>query len=1021
MPLEFLIISCFLTRVSFIFWKQQETPETLGQFFAKSIINLLIDKAMQTIYPSTIEISDLVIQNREFFAKQDYLKRPDMIRYGDLVTYLFIYKQFRLIRCFDCLNACLGTSYTDQSCEWCSFYARSWCRHFQVMYKSMMLVKTYVDDVTNLPIMGRVDFTYRQSRGLLNDEMILASLAAQASLSEPDLRFFEKYGNLVRNLSTHLSEICSSYDPIYHQVARGFCHSHYKNLCFLRVINSTSQIKKRTSLHIGFLRLKDKMCVVLHPASLILHTQTNELPPFQFVIYGELTKTSQCFIKHTIPLEADLVRNFCGEWLARIGFSYDEEVISEHVFENLGPSILKELSCNHFKRLKEIEEDLNTEVAAGSILLIDHDNYSLKLWTPKITLQLAMKYVEAHIESIKKALHMIYTIHITLGRGSILMVVEPGCIVREIIFSRDCLMFKMMNLPKNELFKNFETRLRSMFDFKWISFKRRQKAYTDALIYFNNAAEVDVASEALKITPVLNGFGRPINLEPMLNLSESAQFTIKLQVPPDTHDTTIKEILEFYGKVQYFKVIRSQRQADVIVRFKSSRTAKAMLYNYQSLAKDLFPKGDWHRCIFQLHEFIDIPAKLIEAAGLDLRERLIDIETQYDCCLRGNSNSYNDRLYLGPSLPKDIIDQLSILLREDLVFLGNFATLSLSRGGTIPENKRERTLAEWEEHFHVKATIYHTSYNLGIYGLPENRNLARVNLENYIKHVNSTNTTKCVRYNSTEKLNAIFASVANYRDGVVLFNHNAAARMVLLEGSLEAITKILGRTFAIQSSKKDCSICLNSLSIETQIVLEMCGHQFHKDCLKLQLMSAVSNRLAPELPVSCILCHTALVPKDWLTVLEEFDLYKLQQCAIDMYLATMPVLSRCENMRCFYVYNKDDLYDEGETIRDCPECNMKWCTQCRAPVFSNSHDIACQDRWLESNDPQTQAWVKANTVVCPICRYPSVKGTGCNHMTCTRCRGHYCYLCGSAISAADPNSHFMVKGDPCYGKLFLES
>ena len=41
---------------------------------------------------------------------------------------------------------------------------------------------------------------------------------------------------------------------------------------------------------------------------------------------------------------------------------------------------------------------------------------------------------------------------------------------------------------------------------------------------------------------------------------------------------------------------------------------------------------------------------------------------------------------------------------------------------------------------------------------------------------------------------------------------------------------------------------------------------------------------------------------------------------------------------------------------------------------------------------QSESWVTKNTKACPGCRAPIQKNGGCNHVTCTRCQGHFCWV-----------------------------
>jgi E3 ubiquitin-protein ligase RNF14 len=43
---------------------------------------------------------------------------------------------------------------------------------------------------------------------------------------------------------------------------------------------------------------------------------------------------------------------------------------------------------------------------------------------------------------------------------------------------------------------------------------------------------------------------------------------------------------------------------------------------------------------------------------------------------------------------------------------------------------------------------------------------------------------------------------------------------------------------------------------------------------------------------------------------------------------------------------------------------------------------------------------------------------GCNHMTCGKCKHHFCYRCGEKLDPTDPYKHFSTPGLRCYSKLF---
>jgi len=55
---------------------------------------------------------------------------------------------------------------------------------------------------------------------------------------------------------------------------------------------------------------------------------------------------------------------------------------------------------------------------------------------------------------------------------------------------------------------------------------------------------------------------------------------------------------------------------------------------------------------------------------------------------------------------------------------------------------------------------------------------------------------------------------------------------------------------------------------------------------------------------------------------------------------------------------------------------------------------------------KTTALLRATTKSCPSCGLAIEKNGGCNKMTCSKCGGYFCWLCGSKIKGYD---HFQQK------------
>lgn len=56
---------------------------------------------------------------------------------------------------------------------------------------------------------------------------------------------------------------------------------------------------------------------------------------------------------------------------------------------------------------------------------------------------------------------------------------------------------------------------------------------------------------------------------------------------------------------------------------------------------------------------------------------------------------------------------------------------------------------------------------------------------------------------------------------------------------------------------------------------------------------------------------------------------------------------------------------------------------------------------------------------CPSCSLVIERLSGCNKMTCSRCRSFFCNICGLLLNPKEPYFHFNDPESSCFGKLFV--
>jgi hypothetical protein len=94
----------------------------------------------------------------------------------------------------------------------------------------------------------------------------------------------------------------------------------------------------------------------------------------------------------------------------------------------------------------------------------------------------------------------------------------------------------------------------------------------------------------------------------------------------------------------------------------------------------------------------------------------------------------------------------------------------------------------------------------------------------------------------------------------------------------------------------------------------------------------------------------------------------------------------------------------ADTVAACGMCRMETCKQCLGLAHPGE---VCSAAFLrEAGTTPDVVLSEAKMQRCPGCASPTVKSDGCNHMTCTGCGCHWCWLCGARMDARDPSAHF---------------
>jgi len=187
----------------------------------------------------------------------------------------------------------------------------------------------------------------------------------------------------------------------------------------------------------------------------------------------------------------------------------------------------------------------------------------------------------------------------------------------------------------------------------------------------------------------------------------------------------------------------------------------------------------------------------------------------------------------------------------------------------------------------------------------------------------------------------------------------------------------------------DCPICYCDCPIEETIEL-LCGHRFCNDCLGSYFSNSIQdgNGAAVSIPCPSPSCLNKYIDEVTVeTFLTPTFITRLQE----NYVNDLMFFTKSKKCTCGYIFKPP--YDTSTYIPfyEC-QCGSNICLDCGAQEIH--WPLACKDA-RNDDDLQSYDWIAKNTTICPSCQFPVEKWTGCNHMTCSRCRHEFCYLCGN--------------------------
>lgn len=339
------------------------------------------------------------------------------------------------------------------------------------------------------------------------------------------------------------------------------------------------------------------------------------------------------------------------------------------------------------------------------------------------------------------------------------------------------------------------------------------------------------------------------------------------------------------------------------------------------------------------------------------------------------------------------------------------------------------------EKTHTLIILNDRNTTISIHGRESDRSLAITKIEKYIKKLDSlklrvidlkSDTTppglmkSIIQMHGIElkglkdlsKLSSIELDHRKHR--IKILGSEGAMQLALKD--IEEITKTLlsSSQDKDRSSDPECGICLSGVP-ETELYrLESCGDPYCRDCVKLHLNSVISSR---EFPLRC--CRDGCdMLWSWSDVnnMKKFGFCTLQtviNASISCYVAQNPDKARyCITPDCQMVYKVSQT--GGRFV--CSLCHTALCTKCHVEYHAGT-SCAIYEKERQINENGLREWIsgdRLNRDLCPKCYIGIERYGGCQHMQCSQCNCHICWICKAYFATSTECYRHMYESHNTY-------
>jgi len=204
--------------------------------------------------------------------------------------------------------------------------------------------------------------------------------------------------------------------------------------------------------------------------------------------------------------------------------------------------------------------------------------------------------------------------------------------------------------------------------------------------------------------------------------------------------------------------------------------------------------------------------------------------------------------------------------------------------------------------------------------------------------------------------------------------------------------------------EKECPICMDNFWWPGKRGYQLkCGCLYCKPCLRGYYETLINDGKVLKLVCPNPTCAASLEEDDLKNILTNKQFARYQQFFLLASLRSDPTVRWCPKPGCETAVHGS----EEDCHMKCPTCSTEFCWKCNLewhegiPCERAKRQAEKGKKKKSRQERRAERYIKKHSRLCPLCKTPIQKTSGCNHMTCQSCHYEFCWLCMQKFTGYD--------------------